>query len=96
MELDALNLTTFQKKVLLALCTVKKGETITYKELARRAGYPNAYRAVGSVMRSNPMAPIIPCHRVIRSDNKLGGYSNGGTRRKREMLEAEGALTKSE
>ena len=85
--------TKFQMRVLLATYDVPKGKTITYKELAKKAGYPGAYRAVGSVMKMNPLAPTIPCHRVIKSDGSLGNYSNGGTRRKAEMLKAEKALS---
>lgn len=89
-KLTRLGMTRFQKKVLMALCKVPKGETITYKELAKRAGYPDAYRAVGSVMRINPMAPTIPCHRVIKSNGSIGNYSGkGGVRAKRRLLEDE-------
>lgn len=91
-ELRKRRVTKFQMKVLLATYAVPKGKTITYKELAKRAGYPNAYRAVGSVMKMNPLAPTIPCHRVIKSDGSLGNYSNGGTRKKAHMLRAENAL----
>lgn len=86
-------LTRFQTKVLLATYRIPKGQTVTYKELAKRAGYPKAYRAVGSVMRINPLAPTIPCHRVIKSDGSLGNYSaEGGTRKKMLMLKREHAI----
>ncbi len=94
-ELKSKGLTKFQVKVLSMLCTVNKGKTITYKELAAQAGYPNAYRAVGSVMRINPLAPEIPCHRVIKSDGSPGNYSGGGTKIKLELLVAEGAALKT-
>jgi methylated-DNA-[protein]-cysteine S-methyltransferase len=91
--LKAKKLTEFQTRVLLACARIPKGSTRTYKQLARMAGYPNAYRAVGSVMRINPMAPTIPCHRVVKSDGTLGNYSaKGGTRRKEAMLKAERAI----
>ena len=91
--LERKGLTAFQMDVLLACSRIPKGSTRTYKQLARMAGHPNAYRAVGSVMRINPMAPAIPCHRVVRSDGTLGNYSaRGGTRKKREMLKAERAI----
>ncbi len=94
-ELKSRGLTKFQIDVLLSLCNVKKGNTITYKELAKLAGYPNAYRAVGSAMRINPMVPEIPCHRVIKSDGSAGNYSMGGTKKKLAMLMAEGAISQN-
>ncbi len=87
--------TDFQIKVLLATMRIPKGETVTYKELAKMIGYPKAYRAVGTALSINPLAPQIPCHRVIKSDGSLGNYSApGGTRLKRKMLMAEGAIKK--
>lgn len=68
----------FFQKVYMALRTVKYGETVTYKELAKKAGSPSAVRAVGSAMAHNPIPLIIPCHRVIQSDGGLGGFSAGG------------------
>ena len=91
-RLSAYGLTDFQRKVLLAVYSIPKGQTRTYKQIAAQAGYPKAYRAVGTVMRKNPMAPTIPCHRVVKSDGTLGNYSSGGTQRKRAMLTEEGAL----
>ncbi len=91
-ELKRRKLTAFQTRVLLAAYSVPKGKTITYKELAKKAGYPNAYRAAGSVMKMNPLAPTIPCHRVIKSDRSLGNYSNGGTKAKERMLKREHAI----
>ncbi len=85
-------MTDFQIKVLLATMRIPRGEVVTYKELAKMIGYPKAYRAVGTVLKNNPLAPQIPCHRVIRSDGSLGNYSSGGTRQKRRMLKAEGAI----
>ncbi len=67
--------TDFQRAVLMVARSIKWGETISYKELARRAGFPGATRAAGSVMRKNDFPLIIPCHRVIRSDGTLGGFS---------------------
>ncbi|MFZ2152715.1 MAG: methylated-DNA--[protein]-cysteine S-methyltransferase [Microgenomates group bacterium] len=69
--------TDFQKKVWKELIKVPYGETITYKELARRIGVPRAIRAVASAVAKNPILIIIPCHRVIRSDGGMGGYSAG-------------------
>ncbi|MCW6159888.1 MAG: MGMT family protein [Candidatus Micrarchaeales archaeon] len=91
-ELKRRKLTEFQTKVLIATYSIPKGKTMTYKELAKKAGYPNAYRAVGSVMKMNPLAPTIPCHRVVKSDGTLGSYSApGGTRKKAQLLKKERA-----
>lgn len=69
---------SFQKSVLLTLLkNVTMGKTITYKELAELSGNAKAARAVGGAMRSNPVPLIIPCHRVICSDGKIGNYSGG-------------------
>ena len=80
--------TTFQEAVWTALRGVPAGEVVTYGELARRAGYPRAARAVGSAMRANPLPLLIPCHRVVASDG-IGGYG-GGLELKRALLAAEG------
>lgn len=65
------------------------GETVSYAEAARRAGYPGAARAVGSLMRKNH-DPSVPCHRVVRSDGRCGEYNGGGERKKAERLMQEG------
>ncbi|MGC8670087.1 MAG: methylated-DNA--[protein]-cysteine S-methyltransferase [Candidatus Micrarchaeia archaeon] len=83
------NLTAFQQKVLMALLTVPKGKTITYKELAKKVNSPNSYRAVGTSLKKNPLPIIIPCHRVVKSDGSIGEYSYGGTKRKAELLKYE-------
>jgi len=83
---------TFVERVRDIVRNIPKGKSMTYKEVATRAGNPKAARAVGAVMRSNYNRDI-PCHRVVRSDGSLGSYNRGGTRRKREMLIAEGALS---
>ncbi|MBN1621353.1 MAG: MGMT family protein [Endomicrobiales bacterium] len=81
------NYPKFYRKVWLACSEIPRGKTLTYGELARKIGHPNASRAVGSALAKNPFAPVIPCHRVIRSDGKLGGYSgHGGTRKKLKLL----------
>ncbi|MFA6257436.1 MAG: methylated-DNA--[protein]-cysteine S-methyltransferase [Candidatus Paceibacterota bacterium] len=83
--------TPFQKKVWVALTKIKKGSTITYKELAKKIGRPRAVRAVGNAVGKNPILVIIPCHRVVRSDGTLGGYSgSGGIKTKRALLIKEG------
>ena len=85
--------TSFQKRVWLALTKVKKGKTITYKDLAKYIGKPRAIRAVANAVGANPLAPTIPCHRVIRSDGTLGGYSGkGGIKTKIKLLKNEGVV----
>lgn len=79
---------TFSEKVRAAVRTIPKGKTMTYKEVAAKAGNPKAARAVGAVMRAN-FNPDIPCHRVVRSDGSLGGYNRGGTHRKEAILKKE-------
>ena len=78
----------FQKSVWEALCQIPAGETLSYAEVAKRVGVPNGARAVGLACGSNPLAPMIPCHRVLRSDGSLGGYGFG-LDRKRALLERE-------
>jgi len=67
---------SFKEKVFAVVKKIPKGKTLTYKEVARRAGSPRAYRAVGNVLHQN-YDPKIPCHRVIRSDGNPGGYNRG-------------------
>ncbi len=79
---------TFQKSVWKALCEIPPGTTLSYADVARKVGVPNGARAVGLACGSNPLAPMIPCHRVLRSDGSLGGYGFG-VDRKRALLERE-------
>lgn len=89
-NIDKLSGTAFQKDVWRALLTIPCGTTVTYTELAAMAGHPNAVRAVGSAVGKNPLPPMIPCHRVVRSDGGLGGYSApGGVAEKKRLLESE-------
>ena len=83
---------TFREKVLAAVRRIPKGSSLTYKQVATKAGNSKAARAVGVIMRTN-RNPEIPCHRVIRSDGSLGSYNRGGTARKRKLLTREGALS---
>jgi len=77
----------FARRVLKACREIAFAQTTTYSDLARQAGSPRAARAVGSVMASNPLPLIIPCHRVLRTDGGLGGFSApGGTAVKQKML----------
>jgi methylated-DNA-[protein]-cysteine S-methyltransferase len=90
-NIDELSGTDFQKSVWRGLLTIPPGEIITYAELARRIGRPSAVRAVANAVGKNPLAPAIPCHRVVRSDGGLGGYSGkGGIETKIKLLAAEG------
>jgi O-6-methylguanine DNA methyltransferase len=85
---------TFADTVRGVVRKIPKGSTMTYKEVAVAAGNPRAARAVANVMAAN-YDPAVPCHRVIRTDGGLGGYNRGGMKRKREILEAEGATLPS-
>ncbi len=79
--------TNFQKKVWKELLKIPKGETRSYKEIAAAIGKPKAIRAVANACGKNPYPVKIPCHRVIRSDGKIGGYSaRGGKVTKRNLL----------
>ncbi len=80
----------FHKKVLAVTSKIPRGKTLTYKEVATRAGNPMAARAVGSILKTN-YNPDIPCHRVIRSDGSTGEY-NRGRQRKIEILKKEKAI----
>ncbi|MBI4159813.1 MGMT family protein [Candidatus Wolfebacteria bacterium] len=83
---------SFRERVSEVVSQIPKGQTLTYKQVAVRAGSPGAYRAVGNIMASNKNPKHIPCHRVIRSDGKIGGYGMGGAKRKKELLRKEGAM----
>jgi methylated-DNA-[protein]-cysteine S-methyltransferase len=83
--------TPFQRKVYEAVLKIPKGQVRTYAQVARMIGRPNAARAVGQALKRNHWAPKIPCHRVVASDGKLGGYSSpGGLAAKRRLLRQEG------
>ncbi len=81
----------FTEKVYAVVAKIPRGSTMTYQEVACRAGRPNAYRAVGNIMHHNPDTAKVPCHRVVRSDGTPGGYARG-TRRKVAILRREGAF----
>jgi methylated-DNA-[protein]-cysteine S-methyltransferase len=83
--------TAFQRKVWETLCTIPVGETLSYGQLAERIGRPTAMRAVGLANGSNPVALIVPCHRVIGANGSLTGYA-GGLPRKERLLQHEGVL----
>jgi O-6-methylguanine DNA methyltransferase len=82
---------TFTEKVLKIVAEIPKGKTMTYKQVAKKAGNEKAGRAVGSIMKQN-YRPDVPCHRVIRSDGIIGNYNRGGRNKKLELLRSEGAI----
>lgn len=84
--------TDFQLACWQALVAIPYGETRTYADIARVVGRPQGFRAVGMANNRNPVAIVVPCHRVIASDGTLCGYG-GGLDIKRKLLELEGALT---
>jgi len=79
---------SFKQKVLDVVKKIPRGQTMTYKEVARRVGNSLAYRAVGSIMAKN-FDPKIPCHRVIKSDGTFGNYNRGGVKNKIKILRKE-------
>jgi len=81
----------FKEKILRIVSQIPKGKVLTYKQVAEQAGSPNASRVVGNIMKNNYLADI-PCHRVVRSDGKIGGYNRGGQEVKIAVLKKEGAV----
>jgi O-6-methylguanine DNA methyltransferase len=88
-------LTDFEKRVLLSTVDIPSGETRSYKWIAVAVGNPGAARAVGRALGKNPYAPVVPCHRVVRSDGTLGGYSPG-VEMKMRLLGKEGVRIKKD
>jgi len=90
LDLDAAS--DFHRRVYEVARTIPPGRTMTYGEIARRLGVPHEAREVGQALGKNPVAIIVPCHRVLGADGRMGGFSaNGGVSTKRRMLEIEGA-----
>jgi O-6-methylguanine DNA methyltransferase len=88
---------SFRDKVYAVVKRIPKGKVATYGQIAKLAGNPKAARAVGMFMRTNPYAPIVPCHRVLASNGGLTGYSGrGGVLGKKKMLLGEGVKFKGE
>ena len=83
-------MTIFQNKIYEIVSKIPKGKVLTYKEVAKLVGKPKAYRAVGNILNKN-YYPDIPCHRVIRSDGKVGGYNRGADNKKTKLFK-EGIL----
>lgn len=86
--LESRDITEFQRRVYLALLQVKKGETISYKELGERIGC-RCPQAIGQALKRNPFAPEVPCHRVIASDGSIGGFHG---QREGEMIQKKRTL----
>ena len=84
-------MTPFAKKVYRVVLSIPLGEVRTYKWVARKSGKPRSYRAVGMILKNNPYPLIIPCHRVIKSNNIAGGYIFG-EKKKKTILRIERAL----
>ena len=80
----------FKEKVLEIVKKIPKGKVMSYKMVAKLAGRPRAWRAVGNILNKNPDPRTIPCHRVIKSNGEIGGYK-GGTKKKISLLKREGA-----
>lgn len=82
---------TFAERVKEVVRQIPKGKTMSYGEVAKYAGSPGASRAVGSIMKAN-YDKTVPCHRVIRSDGRVGEYNRGGSEKKMKLLVQEGAF----
>tara|TARA_E500000075_G_scaffold130667_1_gene139917 strand:+ start:920 stop:1210 length:291 start_codon:yes stop_codon:yes gene_type:complete len=90
LNLNNLEGTEFQKKVWKEILKIPKGQTRTYKDIALSIGSPKSYRAVANACGKNPLPVTIPCHRVIKSDGSIGGYSaKGGVKKKKILLSGE-------
>ena len=88
-SIDLRHVTPFQRKVLAATSRIPFGCCTSYSDIARRIGQPQARRAVGGALNKNPVAIVVPCHRVIAADGSIGGYG-GGLNVKRTLFEIEG------
>jgi methylated-DNA-[protein]-cysteine S-methyltransferase len=77
--------TEFERKVLVATYRIPRGKVSTYKRIAEKIGKPKAYRAVANALHKNPLYPIVPCHRVVRSDGKFGGEKNAAASRRKDV-----------
>ncbi|MFO1158848.1 MAG: methylated-DNA--[protein]-cysteine S-methyltransferase [Reyranellaceae bacterium] len=92
--LDLGGVPEFHRKVYDVARTILPGQTLTYGDIAKRLGVPQEAREVGKALGRNPVAIIVPCHRVLAANGKMGGFSaNGGVATKRRMLEIEGGLS---
>lgn len=89
-----MSLSLFTERVYSVVANIPKGSVMTYADVARRAGYPGAARAVGNALNKNTNTKKVPCHRVVRSDGTTGGYAHG-VAKKKAILKREGALDKN-
>jgi len=91
-ELDFSGMTEFIRSVLLTARSIPRGKVASYSWVAEKAGFPGACRAVGNAMATNPFSPIVPCHRVVRSNRETGNFGGGtsGRARKKRLLLMEG------
>ena len=87
-------ITSFQRKVYEIVRKIPKGKVLSYSEVAKLAGFSRAYRAVGNTLNKNQTPKIIPCHRVIKSNGKIGGYKEG-IKKKIALLKKEGIMINS-
>lgn len=87
-------MTEFERKVYKIIKQIPEGKVFTYKQIAKAINHPGSSRAVGNALNKNPFAPEVPCHRIVRSDGKLGGYANG-TKKKKSLLRKEGIEIKN-
>lgn len=88
-------MTDFQNKVLELVSKIPRGKVVTYKQIAEALGKPRAYRVVGNAVGSNPRPVEIPCHRVVRSDGRVGGYRLGRDKKK-ALLRSEGIIVEDD
>jgi len=91
MTASVLSLPSFKERVLRIVRDIPKGSTMSYRDVALRAGSPNAARAVGNIMKNN-YDKTVPCHRVVRTDGSIGDYNRGGRERKKKLLKEEGVV----
>lgn len=84
---------SFQEKIYRVVRKIPRGQVLSYKEVAERAGHPLAWRAAGNVLHNN-YHPDVPCHRVVRADGRVGGFRGGG-QKKTALLRKEGVLIDS-
>ncbi|MEM1514871.1 MAG: MGMT family protein [Candidatus Bathyarchaeia archaeon] len=83
-------MTEFERNVLLAVFEIPKGKVSTYKRIAEKIGHPRAFRAIGNALHKNPLPPIIPCHRVVRSDGRIVGEIISEIEKRKKLLLEEG------
>lgn len=87
-------MTLFEEKVYRVVRKVQRGKVTTYKKIARAIGSPNSSRAVGNALNKNPYVPLVPCHRVVKSDRSIGGYTFGAAK-KMKILRKEGIIIRN-